>query len=51
MADWCEEQILLAKKAYYTTENALYEDDAYDNIEMRLKILRPDSSVLQKVGS
>lgn len=51
MADWCEEQIILAKKYYYDTENPLYSDETYDKIELNLKSLRPTSKVLEKVGS
>ena len=51
MANWCEEQIILAKKAYYNTENSLYTDEAYDSIEDNLRVIRPTSNVLKKVGS
>ena len=50
MADWCEQIILEAKNAYYNTSTSIMEDGDYDTIEGRLKILRPDSNVLVKVG-
>lgn len=50
-ANWCEEQIILAKKAYYETGNPIMEDNVYDKIESYLTILRPCSKILEKVGS
>jgi NAD-dependent DNA ligase len=51
MADFCESQIILAKKAYYDTESPIMEDIVYDKFEDYLKIIRPDSKVLEKVGT
>lgn len=51
MADHCEDMIVLAKKAYYDSDNPIMEDSQYDKFEDYLRILRPDSKVLQKVGN
>lgn len=51
MADWCEELILKAKKAYYETEETIMTDESYDWFERNLEILRPDSEILLMVGT
>ena len=50
MADYCEEMILKAKPAYYEGE-PIMEDSWFDRLETSLRSLRPDSKVLEKVGS
>ena len=50
MADYCEEKILEAKEAYYDSGETIMSDKYYDRLEDNLKILRPDSKVLEKVG-
>jgi len=49
MADYCEKLLLKAKARYYKGL-PIMEDNVYDNIEDKLKILRPNSKVLEKVG-
>lgn len=49
MADWCEQMIDKAKTAYYTGK-AIMDDETYDAIENDLKLLRPTSKMLKKVG-
>lgn len=51
MADFCEDLILQAKKAYYDTGEPIMDDLTFDNFENRLKLLRPNSKILEKVGS
>lgn len=51
MAEYCEEQILAAKQAYYNTESPIMEDAVYDKLEEYLRILNPESHILQKVGA
>jgi len=51
MADYCENLILEAKKAYYDTGNPIMCDAYYDSLEWKLRTLRPDSEVLEKVRS
>lgn len=51
MANYCENLIVRAKEAYYKTQDPIMSDLAYDRIERNLKILRPDSKMLEKVGS
>lgn len=50
MADYCEEMILAAKKAYYGSSEVIMSDTRYDWFEDTLKLLRPDSNILEKVG-
>lgn len=50
MADYCEEMIMEAKKHYYGSGNTIMEDSTYDRLENCLKVLRPDSKILDKVG-
>ena len=50
LADWCEEIILEAKKRYYGQGDTIMCDGDYDAIEGRLRILRPNSKCLTKVG-
>lgn len=49
-ADYCEEIILKAKKSYYDTGKTIMSDEKYDGVERKLKLLRPKSKVLEKVG-
>ena len=51
MADYCEEMILKGKEAYYGTGNIIMTDQQYDKFENILKLLRPNSKILEKVGS
>lgn len=51
MSLWLEDTIIEAKKAYYETGENLMEDRVYDKLEEYLKLLKPDSKVLEKVGS
>ena len=51
MIKYCEEQILAAKQAYYNTEDPIMEDQVYDKIEDYLRVLDPNNSLLEKVGS
>jgi len=50
MVDYCEELIIVAKEAYYSGEEIM-DDNTFDRLERCLKTLRPDSKVLEKVGS
>ena len=50
MADYCEEIIIKAKKAYYDG-NPIMTDSKFDRFEEYLKLLRPNSKILEKVGS
>jgi len=50
MGIWCEHQLLEAKKAYYNG-NPIMEDRVFDKIEEYLRVLNPDSKVLEKVGT
>ncbi len=50
MADYCESVILKAKEAYYDG-TPIMTDVWYDKIEDNLRILRPNSKMLEKVGS
>lgn len=50
MADYAEELILRAKEHYYSGDDIM-SDNAFDKLERNLKLLRPDSPVLEKVGS
>lgn len=50
MASWLEEQILKAKDAYYQSAQPIMDDNVYDKMEEYLKIINPNSPVLQKVG-
>lgn len=51
MGKWLEDQIIAAKAAYYNTESPLMEDNVYDKMEEYLRMINPDSPVLEKVGS
>lgn len=51
MADHCEEMILKAKDAYYNSGDVIMSDWQYDMFEDRLRVLRPNSIILNKVGS
>lgn len=52
MADYCEKMILKAKETYYNNpDEMIMEDFTYDWFEDRLKILRPNSKILEKVGA
>lgn len=50
MADYLEEIMIMAKKEYYTTGEPIMDDPQYDKMEDVLKLLRPNSNVLKKVG-
>lgn len=50
-ADFLEDMILKAKDAYYNEGNPILSDQDYDKAESYLRTLRPDSIVLEKVGS
>lgn len=50
MADYCERLIIKAKELYYSSGSTLMSDMNYDKLEDRLRDLRPDSDVLEKVG-
>ena len=50
MAELCENLIVTAKEAYYNG-SPIMEDKTYDWFEDRLRILNPDSKILDKVGS
>lgn len=50
MADWLESLIMEAKRMYYTTGNPIMDDESYDDCEDKLRILRPNSPILDKVG-
>ena len=49
MADYCERSILAAKEAYYEGSPIML-DTSYDWFEDRLRRLRPDSKIMEKVG-
>ncbi len=49
-ADYCEEVLNKAKEHYYKTGSTIMSDARYDSFEENLKLLRPDSKVLQQVG-
>lgn len=49
-ADWLEEKILYAKEQYYSGE-PWCSDYIFDYMENHLRKLRPESTVLSKVGS
>lgn len=51
MADYCEQIILKAKDSYYNTGQRIMDDHTFDRHEAWLKLLRPDSRILLKVGS
>ncbi len=50
MADYCERNVEAAKIMYYAG-SPLITDQSYDWLEDKLKILRPESDVLKKVGA
>ena len=50
MADWLEFHMSKAKDAYYNSGVPIMSDVTYDNFEDKLKVLRPDSNLLTKVG-
>lgn len=50
MADYCEEIMVEAQKAYHVIGEPTMHDDWYNSLEMRLKSLRPESKILEKVG-
>lgn len=50
MADYCERMIIKAKELYYSSGETIMSDLNYDKLEDRLRMLRPDSDVLEKVG-
>jgi NAD-dependent DNA ligase len=50
MADFCEKLVIDAKNAYYKTDSPIMTDQVFDKLEEYLKILRPNSDVLKKVG-
>ncbi len=45
-----EQEILKHKKLYYMGE-AIISDEEYDNLEQRLRLVKPDSKILELVGS
>ena len=51
MADYCEEIILAAKEPYYNSGDPIMSDNAFDRFENYLKSLRPNSKLLEKVGT
>lgn len=51
MVELCENLLVQAKEAYYNSESPIMEDKTYDWFEDRLRILKPDSNILDKVGS
>lgn len=51
MADYCEKMIIKAKETYYNTGESIMSDQIYDSLERKLKILKPESKVLEKVGT
>lgn len=50
MISWYENFILEAKKAYYVSEEPVMDDQSYDKCEDLLRLLKPDSLALCKVG-
>ena len=50
MVKWYEEMILTAKKSYYVSEEPIMDDQAYDKCEELLRLIKPDSLALSKVG-
>lgn len=50
MAIHCEDLIIRAKEAYYSTPIPIMSDRTYDWLEDMLKILKPDSAILKIVG-
>jgi len=50
-ADYCEEVIKKAKDLYYNSGETIITDGRYDAFEMYLRRLRPDSKLLEQVGS
>ena len=50
MADWLEVILDEAKTAYYTSSSPTMNDKSYDRLEADLRMLRPTSYVLTKVG-
>ena len=50
MADYCEEMIVKAKDAYYNTDSPIMDANRYAPFQGMLKLLRPNSKVLVKVG-
>lgn len=49
MADYIEEIIVKAKNTYYAGE-PIMSDQYYDKLENILRLLRPDSKMLEKIG-
>ena len=49
MANWLEEILNEAKTKYYTGVEIM-SDRQYDKFENYLKLLKPDSKILEKVG-
>lgn len=49
MADFSENWIIKAKEVYYIGE-PIMSDQSFDWLEDRLKTLRPNSEILDKVG-
>jgi NAD-dependent DNA ligase len=50
MADHCEKNIAAAKHFYYAG-TPIMSDKSFDWLEDKLKVLRPDSSSLKRVGA
>lgn len=50
MADYCEKMIVKAKEMYYNAGDIIMSDEQYDKFEEYLKLLRPDSKILEMVG-
>ena len=51
LANYCENLMLKAKRAYYETGKPIMSDHWFDRLEASLKLLRPESKVLRAVGS
>ena len=51
MADYCEELISKAKEVYYNSNEVIMSDNFFDRTERALRSLRPESKLLEKVGS
>lgn len=51
MADYLEKTLLEAKEAYYNSGDETMSDSQYDKFEGWLKIIRPNSKFLEKVGA